>query len=665
MLTSLLSAQNVPFKKRKFRKQKQRFVEIQAKLAKADELYFKKKYEAALDLFLVAHEFNPKNAILNYKIGDIYLRRLDHSKAISHLRKAYQFDRKIDKILFTDLIFDVLPETSIYCKIAHSYALAYDWDQAAKYYRLFKSTLQKNKELRYTFPEAYLEAFCAQKLSSCKSGENLTNHPLEVEIRNFGKEVNSEFEEHSPFLTADEKTLYFTARTPEGLGNDSKASLDDYSEDVYKAELFGNRWDDVENIGPPINSNAHDATASLSFDGRTLVIYRFNHENGGDLFYSNFEEGEWSELEAFPKTINTIFHESSACFSPDMRLMFFVSDKPGGMGGRDIYYSKRLRSGKWGRAYNMGPEVNTPFDEDGVFMHSDGRTLYFSSKGHTSMGGYDIFKTTFRNRMWSLPENLGYPINTPGDDIYFVISADGKRGYYASQRKGGEGFKDIYSIEFPEEKPPGNAVMVVNGKLIDEEGKGLKGNINVINNATQDTVGEYVSKEKDGSYILPLEKGYNYGVTVEVDGHLFYSDNVDLTDESGALNFQAVDKVIRLNKIKIGSRMVLRNIFFESGKVYLLESSMPEFKRLVGFMNKHPKLMIEVIGHTDNIGDQQYNQKLSESRAKFLVDRLIKYGVSEDRLTWKGYGMDKPIASNDTEEGRKKNRRIEFKVIRK
>ncbi len=664
LFTSNALAQNVPFKKRKFRNQKYELEQALIKLQRGDQFYFDKHYDTALELFLECQDLNQKNAILNYKLGDIYLHLHQPKKAIFHLREALKLNKNIDKILYTDLIFDVTPETSIYCKIAYAYALNFEWDQALKYYKIFRASLNRNRELKYTFKGDYIWLFADQRIESCKNGKDYVSNPIEVDIELLNEEVNTIYSEHSPFVTSDGSMLYYTARRNDGMGNENKQSLDAYREDVYKAEYIDGGWYDVGNIGEPINTYTHDATVGISFDAKTLFIYRFSLADGGDIYYSKYQDDMWLEPERFPKTINTEFHESSACFSPDEKVMFFVSDKPGGIGGRDIYYAKRLRNGGWGRAYNLGNEVNTPFDEHSVYMHPDGRTIYFSSKGHSSIGGYDIFKTTLRKGKWSKPENLGYPINTPGDDTYFMLTPDSKIGYYSSHRANGMGSDDIYRVTFPDAKKPGNEVIIIKGRVRRAK-KGIKADIDVINNRTHDTVGVYRTNPEDGSYIIPLEKGNNYGLTIQAEGTMFYSENVDLTDESGALNFEAVDQVIKLNSIKVGSRMVLRNIFFQSGEVELLESSMPEFKRLKKFMDKYPKMKIMVIGHTDNVGDPEYNRQLSEMRSKFLVYKLIEFGIAEDRLDWNGYGMEKPIASNDTEEGRKRNRRIEFKILYK
>lgn len=662
----LSSAQSVPFKLRKFKHQKFQFEQILIKLKRADQFYFDKHYDLALELYLDCQDFNPNNAVLNYKIGDIYLHHLDAKNAIEYFKKAFVLDRKIDKKLFTDLIFDVKPETSIFAKLGYSYALNFEWDQALKYYRLFKTTYSKNKELKYNFDDRYLKLFANQKVESCKSGKEFVNNPTDVKIIPLNAEVNTEFVEHSPFITPETLTLYFTARRKDGMGNNDEHSLDAYREDIYRAYYYEGNWVDVENIGPPVNTEHHDASVGVSFDGKTLFVYRFTVANGGDLFYSEMQEGDWTEPIPFGRTINTEFHESEACFSPDGRLMFFISDKPGGVGGRDIYYSKKLRTGGWGRAYNLGSKVNTPFDEHSIYMHPDGKTLYFSSKGHNSIGGYDIFKTTFKNRRWSTPINLGYPINTPGDDTHFVLTPDSKSAYYSSEKKNGAGANDIYKIIFPEEKKINNSVTIIRGRVRrGRNNKPADAQIEVINSTTSDTVGIYHTNKEDGTYMIPLENGNIYSIFINADSTIYYSESIDLTDESGALNFDKADQVITLSNIRIGSRMVLRNIFFESGKSHLLETSMPEFKKLVQFLNQYPKVKIIVIGHTDNVGNKEDNQKLSEERAKFLVDKLVKYGIEESRLTWKGYGMDKPVASNDKESGRRRNRRIEFKIVYK
>jgi outer membrane protein OmpA-like peptidoglycan-associated protein len=322
----------------------------------------------------------------------------------------------------------------------------------------------------------------------------------------------------------------------------------------------------------------------------------------------------------------------------------------------------------------------------------DGKTLYFSSKGHNTMGGYDIFKTVLENGIWSTPENIGYPINDADDDVFFVLSASGRRGYYAAAHKGGVGEKDIYMITFlGAEKEPllstednllasvtapvketsvkqaveikGPQITLLKGIITDAfTNKPLEATIELIDNVKNEVLATFKSNSATGKYLVSLPSGKNYGISVKADNYLFHSENFDLPANA---DYQEVTKDIALKNVSVGTKIVLKNIFFDFNKSTLRPESTAELERLIKLLNDVPNMRIEISGHTDNKGSAEYNQKLSESRSKSVVDYLVSKGVNSGRLEFKGYGLTQPIASNDTEEGRQENRRTEFKILSK
>jgi outer membrane protein OmpA-like peptidoglycan-associated protein len=332
--------------------------------------------------------------------------------------------------------------------------------------------------------------------------------------------------------------------------------------------------------------------------------------------------------------INTEFFESTAGLSPDGRTLYFV--KKIGNGNRDIFECSRTMGGTWSKPRKI-IGISTEYDDDAPFIHPDGKTLYFSSKGHSSMGGYDIFKSVKTpGGGWSAPENLGYPINTAGDDIYFVLTADGRIGFYASEKEGGFGKQDIYSIRMPvTEKQPELALL--KGTVKDAStGKAVDAEITVVDNETKETVGKFNSNASTGEYLISLPSGKNYGVTIEKDDHLFYSENVYLSNKEG---YKEIKKEIRLSSAKSGSKVVLKNIFFESGKSEISPQSSTELERLVKVLKDNPSIRIEISGHTDNVGDPKANQSLSELRAQEVMKYLVLNGIDKSRITAKGYGI--------------------------
>ena len=326
-------------------------------------------------------------------------------------------------------------------------------------------------------------------------------------------------------------------------------------------------------------------------------------------------------------------------------------------------------------------------------MHPDGKTIYFSSQGHNSMGGYDIFKSEWKNGQWTKPENLGWPINTPDDDVFFVLSASGRHGYFASSRDDSQGSRDIYMITFlGAEKPPVLSaeepllasraapvrqtllapavpiataqVTILKGTVTDADSKEpIEATIELVDNTLNQSIASFRSNSQSGRYLVSLPSGVNYGIVVRKEGYLFHSENFDLP--AGAA-FSEVVKDIPLKKLDVGAKVVLNNIFFDFDKATLRKESTAELERLVQLMTvEYPALRIEISGHTDNVGKAEYNKDLSQRRAKAVVDYLTAHGVATARLTSAGYGDTQPVAPNTTKEGRQLNRRTEFKVLGK
>jgi outer membrane protein OmpA-like peptidoglycan-associated protein len=348
-------------------------------------------------------------------------------------------------------------------------------------------------------------------------------------------------------------------------------------------------------------------------------------------------------------------------------MAYFVSGRDGGQGNKDIWMAKMGKDGKWGAAVNMGKAINTKEDEEGVFIHPDGVTLYFSAKGHNSIGGYDIFKTVFTNGNWTKPVSLGNVINSKDDDVFFVLDASGKKGFMSSARKGTVGDKDIFEINFipikTEKKNSGPRLTLLKGTITDEEtGKPIEAVLEITNNDKNELISKLNSNSETGKYLVTLPSGKNYGISVNAAGYMFHSENFNISDTAAYIE---IVKDIKLHRVTEGKKVVLKNIFFDFDKATLRQESVAELGRLIRFLYENPSVKIELSGHTDNKGTKDYNQKLSESRAKAVVDYLISKGITSSRLTYKGYWFSQPIATNDTEEGRQLNRRTEFLITGK
>lgn len=625
--------------------------------------------ELALGFYIQANRFNPNNALLNYKIGLCYL----EVKPVSMALKYLYISQELDPNVSADLNYN----------LARAYHLSLDFDKAIELYEKYKRSLSPDK-LREMSSEI------DKKITECVAGKELVKNPVRVKIENMGGGINSQYPDYGPIVNADESILYFTSRREGTTGNDKDQVDFEYYEDIYSTEYKINYWAPPVNLGTTINTYGHDALIGLSPDGNSLLNYR--DRDGGDIYISYLKGNEWSRPKPLDAPINSKYQENSATFSFDGRGLYFVSDRPGGYGGKDIYFSRMDKKGKWSEPINLGAAVNTKYDEIGVFMLPDGKTLYFSSKGHYSMGGYDVFKSVFEDGKWSEPQNIGYPINSADNDVFFSISASGRHGFYSSVRPEGMGGQDIYLINFygPEKHPVFNnednliatkenadleiymekfetihttQLTLVKGQITDAlNGLPIAATIDLVDNETGEVIATFESNSVSGKYIVSLPSGKNYGISVRAEDYLFHSENFDIPAQA---EYREVEKNIALKKVEVGSEIALHNIFFDYKKSELTRESVTELNNLVKLMNQYPTIKIEISGHTDDVGDEDYNQKLSVDRAKAVVDYLISKGISSARLSYVGYGFTRPIAPNDTEEGRRLNRRSEFKIISK
>ncbi len=492
-----------------------------------------------------------------------------------------------------------------------------------------------------------------------------------IEKTKLSGNINSEYNDFGAVITADGRYMYFTSQRPtEKKSKKKKKAL----EHIYKIsfDTTGKRWENLELLPEPINlKGRNNSVIGLSNDGQQLFLYRDDENGSGDIFISHLKGKKWNDPEPLPEVINSSYHESSASLSPDGKTLYFVSERPEGEGGKDIWVSIRQSSGKWSKAQNLGKVINTPENEEAVFIHPDGKTLYFSSKGHNSLGGYDIFKSEWKNGKWQKPVNLGKDINTTADELYFVMEANGQTGYYTSTLHNNKKRQDadIFRVEIKPvtcKKKYTARLTLFSGKIIDKQnGNPLEALIKVSDLENNTKITEVKSNSATGEFLVSLPFGINYGIQVTKEGYLFFSENIHI--DTGA--YQQVTKIIPLERLKKGESIVLKNIFFDYNKATLRKESLSELDHLVALLKKYPEMKIEIAGHTDNKGSSSYNLQLSQQRAQAVVDYLIRCGIVSKRLTAKGYGETRPVAPNanpdgsDNPKGRQLNRRIEFKII--
>lgn len=494
--------------------------------------------------------------------------------------------------------------------------------------------------------------------ASCLYALDALQNPVPFEPENLGDSVNSELNEYWPCLSVDEQQLMFTVMLPRSPEQEGSA----VHEDFYLSKRSGSQWTQRVNAGSPLNTMDNEGAHTLTADGRMLFFTACNRRDGKgqcDIYTALWVDGNWSRPVNLGGPINTPYSEKHPTVSADGRVLYFASNRPGGAGSYDIWQSSWDGS-SWSVPKNLGDSVNTVGAEQSPFLHPDQRSLYFSSTGWIGMGQGDLFVTRSKAwASWSSPLNLGYPINTFNDEIGLSVNALGDRAYFASDREG-ESNTDIFTFELPLELRP-VPVSYLSGRVYDSRNmKGVAALVQLIDLESGEVVVESPAFPPEGDYLVTLPTDRDYALNVSADAYLFYSAHFAFRGEHGRTDPFRRD--IPLDRIVVGSSVVLNNIFFEFDSHQLLEASMVELSRLVIFMQENEAVAVEISGHTDSTGSMEHNQELSGKRAGSVVNYLREKGIKADRLIPVGYGDRKPVAENDSEEGRALNRRTELKI---
>lgn len=593
-------------------------------------------YVKAIEEFTLALELEPGFTEAAYQLGTCYFLKQKYEKALP---------------VFEKVVIAKNPEywqADFY--LAECYARNAQYKEAIPLYEKFlKATL--------SHPSKY-SSQAATSLRKCKFAASAIKSPVQFEPFNMGAEVNSEGDDVLPVLTADDKYLFFTTRRP-GCTGGFDASLNDFPEDFYSCEWSNNKWTEAVNIGPPVNTDLNEGAACFTQDGNFVFFTGCNREDGFgncDLYIARFDGKKWNKAENLGKTINSQYWDSQPWLSYDNKRLYFSSSRPSGLGGTDIWYSDWSGS-SWSAPVNLGKPVNSPGNEYSPFLHSDGLTLYFSSDFHDGFGSTDLFYSRLGNDIWSDPVNLGYPLNSPGKENNIYINASGDKAFYNSSKAGGFGRNDLYSFTLDPKIRPLKAIFVRGTVTDSTTGKPVAAEVRFIELSTGDTVRNVRTDAQKGRFLLTLPSKRSYTAYVDQKGYLFASRNFTITDaDSGK------DVEIKLQPIKIGASIVLKNLFFETAKYDIDPTSFVELDELVKFLVQNASIKVELGGHTDNVGTAEYNRKLSASRAASVKTYLEQKGIKAERISANGYGPDKPVASNDTEEGRALNRRTEVTI---
>jgi outer membrane protein OmpA-like peptidoglycan-associated protein len=500
-------------------------------------------------------------------------------------------------------------------------------------------------------------------LRNARFAEKAVLHPVSFNPENLGPEINSIYSEYHPSITVDEQTIIYTRMRPADALTDNGGSK--VEEDFYISIKENGQWKNAIPVGPPLNSHGNEGAHSLSPDGRTIFFTACERPGGigsCDLYVSERKGNSWSTPVNLGEAVNSPTWDAQPTISADGQTLVFVSRRAGGKGMSDLWCSEKQANGSWGMAFNLSDSLNTDQDESGPFLHPDGRSLYFSSAGHPGMGGRDFFVSRKgADGIWTAPVNLGYPVNTSSDESHMIISADGAFGYFSSDRPGGVGQKDIYRFALSEAVRPAAVTFMKGIVQHAKTGAKLEARFEVIDVYSGRTMAISKSDAQTGSFLVSLPAGSSYAVNVSAPGFLFFSENYTLSNELKPSDvFQAN---INLMPIAAGEKIVLKNIFFASGSSKLEETSLAELKKLFDFLKSNPSLKIEIGGHTDDVGADDANLKLSQERANAVKAFLLENGIAEQRVTSKGYGETKPVSPNTTDEGRKQNRRTEFSIL--
>ncbi|MEJ7643567.1 MAG: OmpA family protein [Chryseolinea sp.] len=667
-----------------------------------------KAMDDARELMTTAANLDTTYIKANYEAGRMHLLTVGKDRAVTYLLRVYRQDPAYR--------FD------IEYWIGRSYQYGENFLKALEFYNLYKAKLTKKST--YQGKDKIDMATVERGIFECENGQEFVSNPGNFSIVNIGREINSEFEDYAPVLNENEDEIVFTTRRREDNLNQNVYEDNKPYEDIFISKKVKGAWEYAKNIGPIVNNPYHDSNSALSANGN--ILFLFKDEGGGDIFVcERVSGGEFGEPVPMPGVINSSFEEKSVTLSNDEKTLYFSSNRPGGFGGLDIYKATKDTKGSWTNVKNLGPDINTDMDDDGPFIDYDGVTLYFSSKGRKGMGGFDVFKTNLdvKTDKFSEPVNLGYPINTPDDDIYIVFSKDGKRAYYSSVREDGLGYQDIYLITIPEgiknvdataakvpttpkdttaavvvpekdpvvtvttptttkpvtakptttkpttTKPPAEKKTTVPIKyvvtVVDASDKSpLDAKIKL--QGARDNIAVKSTSTGPGVYEFTVvsDKAKDYRLSVETAGFVFFNQTVKI--EAASSEEKTLTRTIEMRKLSVGVVSILRNLYFDFDKATFKTGSYTELNKLEAMMVQNPGMVVEIAGHCDAVGTKEYNVYLSQRRAQAVKDFLTKKGIDSRRVKPVGYGKSRPLASNDDEDsGRELNRRVEFKVLQR
>ena len=605
----------------------------------ADNFRVRGQFSQAIGLLNEAIQKDKEFVEAYYRLGIVYMTLKDFPQAIRNLEKG---------LSLTD---DVRKQKIFWYDLGESYFTVGDYDKAEKTISQFlKVEVQNGQKIE----RARL------LMSNIEFARENKRNASAYRLKPLSDTVNAFVMQYFPVLTADQQQLIFTRRIGGGPSDDEDL--------VISHKNARGRWTEPESISKNINSQLNEGTCTISADGRKLIFTSCIGRQGYgscDLYESVRIGDQWTKPKNLGPEVNSAEWESQPSLSADGRTLYFISDRRGGVGRRDVWVSTLNVNGSWTRAKNVGKPVNTIYDEISPFIHVNNKALYFASNGLVGFGGYDIFFSEKDSAgRWSDPKNIGSPINNHEDQFSLFITADGKKGYYSHEEIKDSGYtvSQIYEIDIPEENRIRYKSNYVKGIVRDKATREpLAASIELINLATHQTESLVSSDSVSGAYLIVLTQGAEYALYVNKKEYLFRSLNFNY---SAVGDYEPIILDIDLEKATEGTKAILQNIFFDVDKYDLKEKSLTELQKILRFLKENPAVKVEISGHTDNTGSPAYNIQLSQKRAQSVNDYLVSNGIASQRLIPKGYGSNQPLSDNESEDGRRKNRRIEFKIMR-
>lgn len=649
-----VEAQDVPFEKSRFPGQKKELKMAKSQMKKGLKLAGKGAgyQKEAMELLLSAHAFNPNNALLNLRIGEIIFKGNDPHLALPYLEKAYSLNPKVSK--------------DIFYLLGRAYHLNHYFELALSFYKEYGESLDSKAKKRIAPTLALLN-------SQARTGDSLVKNPTTIFIDNMGDRINSIWPEYAPVLTPDGQKLWFTSRRPGSTGGGTDKN-EQFYEDIYVIEKVGSAWSEPLGAGAGINTDKHESSGGISRDGMSLYVRIGNPT--GDLYEARKEQDKEVKMKKLPKSINSSGNETSITFSPDSTRVWFVSDRKKGYGGKDIWMCQAKRKGGWKKAVNAGPMVNTIYDEESPFMAGDNKTFYFSSQGHSGMGGFDVYTTTFDSGSFAASVNLGFPLNSAADDLFFSLDPKGRAGYLASARFGGSGYYDLYRVKMVNvEKPvmkqtdtfevvlevpgiesisplpalkPYEPVILLNGIVKDaEQNTPLKASINLIDPATGKVVETFESSSSTGNFLINLPAKRKYIITLNSMGFFPAIEEVDITPLDA---YATTLRTVTLYPVYEGNGIELINTTFPGGEAILSQTNTTELDLLISFLKLNSSVKVMVMGYASG-GEERV--KLPAARAAKIADYLVTQGIAADRVKAETYTLDEATSTVSPEPGTK------------